>query len=839
MAPLEQILNPLLSGQSEPKGITPPSGRWKGRSVSAKPLLHGEIKTSGTADGSQVSKGLKAKYGDYIASHFDGELKSKKLSQRDVHRLETKACSLLRGIKEQNKQIVNELMEAGLARETFQEVFRHDWNSLCHEEQQHYEEQLRLGFSEAVIDLDVETVEKIALNITSKHQFLYSSQASKTSDYLLKQLPDSATVLPGSLKLWAMGHYDPDATPGELLKEDPFKDEVALSERDVKLLSNADHFSRKSAQLLNSSPLEKLQFQTYEEQIDEAQKQARSLIRQLNYHASPGHHIPDELNRAIKSDLIHQLGQMVELITELELDFIEDPLGDKGWQTFKENEVISALKLMDEVYKQSREKISSEKLEKLSQLKTDYMEQLKAIRADTDYNFPPKSSQSKKLTNQHPPEVVTAKDYSKRIESQLAEVIGAKAVKKLKDVRGQHMSEINWKTVRNRFDVRIQGKVNHYESEQLPAAQMKLGEGDHDVFSEQYRGAGRASSQKKEAQHAVNLGQTSFCKIENGRKKVLFRGLRSGTLAAYGIKDKKLRSEANLNRARELVTAAAKQYLDDHPGHPMDQPIPLRMLSTSLLSPDKARHLTGFHDDELVMQREQVAALKEIERQLRSGKPLVLTDGAGKKNELKVNLKVANTSYGVNSISLSGLQKMAGAWGESEKINHEGLAVIMGSTTPFDAVGGWAGEYLEGNASDKEKQIVRSLVEQIRDLQTSKDYKKEGEDAYKMVIRLQLLAFKLGVNGHINCKSGKDRTGETDASIKRFAAEVDALGYVPDPRKPITHEDQYLTQAFTFNTGNLELQQMNINVPGYKTRVSKKRLGQFAFDQAHKPKFHV
>ena len=418
-------------------------------------------------------------------------------------------------------------------------------------------------------------------------------------------------------------------------------------------------------------------------------------------------------------------------------------------------------------------------------------------------------------------------------------MVGRRAIKKLDQVRSWHMSTINWQTVRNRFDVRMLGKVNHYESEQQPAAQMKLGDGDHDIFAEQYKGTGRASSQKKEAEHAVNLGQTSLSRLENGQQKTLFRGLRSGTLCAYGIKDQKLRAEANINRARELVTAAAKQYLDDHPGHPLGKPIPLKMLSTSLLSPDKARHITGFHDDELVMQREQVAALNEVVRQLRSGMPLVLTDGAGHKNTLKVNLQVANTSYGVNSISLSGVQKIAGAWGESDKINKDGLAILMGSTTPFDTMGGWAGEYLSGDASGKDKQIVRSLVEQIRDLQTSKDYKKEGEDAYKMVVRLQLLAFKLGVKGHINCKSGKDRTGETDASIKRFAAEVDALGYVPDPRKPITHEDQYLTQTFTFNTGNLELQQMNINLPGYKTQVSKKRLGKFVFEQAHKPKFHV
>ncbi len=840
MAPLEQILRPLLSGQVKPEGNASTAGSWKGRSVSATPILQEQLKASKSIDGEKVVSELGEKYGGYVASHFTDGLDNKKLNQRDIGRLETEASSLFRDVKAHNRQLVEHLLDNGMPQQLFEYAFKYDWQSLCQEEQQHFTEQLRLGLSDANVYLSTEIVEGAVLEMASKHPFLFATQARKTSDYLLAQyFPEKTTILPGDLKNWALDHYDSAIAAGELLTEGEFKGQAALAETDVRFLFNVDHFSRVSARLVNSSPQEKLELQSYEEQIEEAQTQARSLVKLLNYMASPEHHIPDELSSAIKSDLIHQLEQVVDLITELELDMVEDPLGEKGWQRFKEDEVISAMKLLDTVYVQSKGSISPKKLGKLHQLKTDYKKHLEDIRAGKDRNYPPASSQSNQAANRMPQEVRTAKEYGKIIESQLKEVVGSKALKKLKDIRGYHMSSSNWGAVRNRFDVRMLGKVQHYESEQLPAAQMKMGEGDHDIFNEQYHGTGRASSQKKEAQHAVNLGQTSLVKIENGQRKALFRGLRSGTLCAYGIKKKEERAEANLNRARELVTAAARQYLDDHPEHPISEPIPLKMLSTSLLSPDKARHITGLHDDELVMQREQVAALKEVQRQLKAGKPLVLTDGAGNKNDLKVNLQLANTSYGVNALSLSGWQKINGAWSESKKINEEGLTILMGSATPFDTVGGWAGGFLSSTASAKEKDIVRSLVEQIRDLQESGDYKKEGEDAYKMVVRLQLLAFKLGVQGHINCKSGKDRTGESDASIKRFAAEVDTLGYVPDPRKPLTHEDQYLTQTFTFNSGNLELQQMNINIPGYKTRVGKKRLGKFVFEQAHKPKFHV
>ena len=366
-----------MSGQSVSKGGKTSTGSWKGRAVSATPLLHGKLKASQTVDGKNVAQELGKKYGDYVASHFNDDLKNKKLAQRDINQLEGEASGLLRDIKGQNKQLINQLLDSGLAQEAFEYEFEYDWESLCQEERQHFIEQLRLSLSEAVAYLDSETIKEVVLAMTTNHQWLYSDQMGETSEYLLKQLPDETTVLPGYLRLWAEGHHDPEATPGEPLTSGVFKGQAALSERDVILLANTDHFSRTSARLLSSSPQEKLEVQSYEEQIEDTRNQARSIIKLLHHLASPSHHIPDELNRAIKSDLINQLDKVVALINELELDMAEDPLGERGWETFKENEVTIALKLLDAVYVETREEASAEKLSTLQQLKTEYQQHLK------------------------------------------------------------------------------------------------------------------------------------------------------------------------------------------------------------------------------------------------------------------------------------------------------------------------------------------------------------------------------------------------------------------------------------------------------------------------------
>ena len=617
----------------------------------------------------------------------------------------------------------------------------------------------------------------------------------------------------------------------------------------MKLIGNAEYYTNRVAGLLSGSPLERLEHFSYAQQADEARDVAKKLIKTLDALERHPDNIPAELLDALTHDLVSQLDGLLDFIDHLEVSDEEDPLGPQQWEKFKYLEVLSSIKVLEREIVQIKSSgeeghLSSKKtreLAKLEALHQEWSDHLSSIQQGTDNDFPPSRSHSTgSVSHSDVQPVNDAKVYTASMLKQLDEIGLNKAEKKLKHARSLVLSTIQWDTVTTHLDVRIEGQVRHYENQLTPASQMKWGMGGRDIFEHSYHGTGRPSTETKELFHAMNMGQSELSTTEKGKKKVLFKGLRSGTLSAYGIKDKKPRRAAARNRARELVTAGVKQFLEENPGYlASGKPIPLKILSTSLLSADKLRHYLHIHDDELKMQKEQVAALKEIQKELNDGKPLVFFDASGEEHKLKVDMKLANTNYGVNSLSLGSLKSIVRPWGEAKRVNNEGLAELMGSVDQFDPIGGWVGDYLSGGATEESKNIVRMLVEQIRDLHASGDYRKEGEDAYKMIERLQLLAFKIGAVGHINCKSGKDRTGEADASIKRFAAEVEARGYVPDPRKRIGREDRNLSQAFQFGSGNIEWQQMNINRPGFKTQLNKKRLGEFVYQRSHKAQFNV
>ena len=218
---------------------------------------------------------------------------------------------------------------------------------------------------------------------------------------------------------------------------------------------------------------------------------------------------------------------------------------------------------------------------------------------------------------------------------------------------------------------------------------------------------------------------------------------------------------------------------------------------------------------------------------------VVLTESNGNQCEVEVDLDLITCNFGVNNVSLDPIQRrLLGAWGATETKNIKGLQALIGSTGPGEAIGGWVGEYLDENELTEEEQLVIiELVEQVRQMYTSESYKREGQDAYDMVERLQYLAYIIKTIPHFNCKSGKDRTGEADAAIKRFATQVMVSGYVPDPDLPMSREEQILVQQFTLGTGNIELQQQNLNKPGYKTKVGKAVLGKHVYQMTHKPDF--
>lgn len=829
------------------KALTSP-GNWRGRGVSIEPLLAPGLSDLSFVDGNEVSRGLGRKYGSYVQKKLSRGVKGKSLSQRRIRKLEKEAHALLHSIKKKNVKRIDQWLKEGLVKTTFEHVTKKYWGELQPHEKRHLMEAVRVELSQSRGKLDLDKATILTAMSLERHRSLYSYSAPESTAFLLAG-GVKPPVMPGQLREWGEQRYSEEAKPGDaFVDESGEKRGTYISRRDLALVRNTEYYTNKVAELLSGSPVEKLEQKSYAEQRLEARELGRSLVKTISDLSRRTDGLPPELAKAMVEDLRTQIYAVADYANQLGFAEKNDPLRRSHWQDFKEGELASAVhaaeheiqRLEIKMTKGALNESDKDRLASARVLKMSFERHLTRVEEGQDRDLPPVSNRWRSRTGGSPS--TDPGEYTKAILDKFREAgFGKKeAFKKLKQARMDVLYDSDWPELKKTLEVRIDGQRRRFDSRITPAGQIRWQGGQEDIFPTHYQGKGVPSSAKKEGIHAVNLAETELsCQKEEGQR-ALYKGLRSGTLCAYGISKKEEREKASQNRVRELVTAALKMKLEENPDLlKQSGAIDLKMVSTSLLSPDQFRHLTHIHDDELKMQQEQMEAFRAIQEELNSGKPLVIVDGQGQAHEVPVKLDVAMMNYGVNNIALSPLmKKFMRPWGTGDRVNPQGLSQLMGGAAPGSEEGGWAKDYLQGSASEHDKEIVRTLIEQIRDLHTTGDYKKEGEDAYKMVERIQLLAHKMGAVPHFNCKSGKDRTGEADAYTKRLAAEIDQLGYVPDPRQPVGQEERVLSQAFLFNTGNLEMQQKNINKPGYKTQVGKKRVGDFAYRLSHKPKFN-
>lgn len=395
----------------------------------------------------------------------------------------------------------------------------------------------------------------------------------------------------------------------------------------------------------------------------------------------------------------------------------------------------------------------------------------------------------------------------------------------------------NWEIIIKTIPLRQHGKLAECESHLTPAAQMRFSPQatketktqDRDPFLHSYQGKGCASSTKNNTQHALNLHQTKLSpqKISGQPEGELFSGIRSGTLAAQKISDPELREEAKTNWAKEVVTAAliGKMERSTETAKQVESGarVPLQLTSTSLLTPDWFRHLTHVHDDELQLQREQYEALHALAE---SGEALTLYDADGKTHTVNIDLDVVTLNVGVNLLSLNPVAStVLHAWQQADSYNNEGLVKLLGDLNPEASPDGWVGQWLQNNPNHPKTEIVKQLTQQIRTLYNEKQHHVEGQDAYKLMTRLQLLAYTIDAVPHFNCKSGKDRTGEADARIKELAYEIEQRGYVPDPGEHWSLERKERLQAMMYGAGETEVLLNNVGDPRFKTATGKAQQG--------------
>ncbi len=415
-----------------------------------------------------------------------------------------------------------------------------------------------------------------------------------------------------------------------------------------------------------------------------------------------------------------------------------------------------------------------------------------------------------------------------------------KPLMKGKIIRG--LNQKKWQAVKGTIENRSLGML---ESQQTPAAEMRSSVStDKDFFPVSYQGGGVSSLTITSADHAVNLWTSSLRSRETGH--VLYQGVRHGIHSAYGIEGDE-RKVANLQRAKESLLAALSlrpELLQQAFAHP-EKSVHLDLVSTSLVTPDLIR--SGL-DNERRMLADQTEAFSQL-----TGKQPIILDIMGPDGTpqvIRLTTRMLCFNFGVNYFAIGpSVPDALVGWDVSDAMNRTSLERLIGNPEEkTDIPGGWVMEYINNQAAKlealegrlsmatsqefevisgriaalrREFRVVRQLERQIRTIFQKELHHKDRGEAYKMPSRILLLTHLLKGIPLSNCKSGKDRTGMLDAEVKFLAARCELRGDVPEPGAPLTPEEQELWHSILLNSGNLEIQEYNTGLQGYKTEDIK------------------
>ena len=323
--------------------------------------------------------------------------------------------------------------------------------------------------------------------------------------------------------------------------------------------------------------------------------------------------------------------------------------------------------------------------------------------------------------------------------------------------------------------------------------------------------------------------------------------IRSGEPRVLRLAAGRARQVANRNAAQEIATAAVVSNPVLLSQALASGEITVDLDSVSLVTPDQLRE-RGGQEEERTYLANQIEALNSL-----AGQPFTARIGNGfTSREVQVSVRPRLFNFGVNAYALGsgrlrGLFKGFMGWEAADRMNRESLAALIGDPDRVDEVGGEAGRLLawledgsrSGEVSDAVKATVsagsrvagssqrqqtafddharraaaiRSVAGQIKEIFTSGSHRSVGNEPYKLAARVALLSSLLGRSTCYNCKSGKDRTGHLDAAVKQLAVEA-AAGRLPAPDAP---PDARRRTNFVLKTGNLEMQQHNTGLRGYK-----------------------
>lgn len=754
-----------------------------------------------------VRNKLVQEYGSSIGETVMAKVRNRPLNAREIVKLHDKATRLQDQIKAKNRQHSKEWGNMSNPDSMAAKLFtrKHGFSSvmLPDYEKKRLSQHIEQSFYSRA-DHQISKAEA---------KSLIAGVFSNCSPGFAEATPETARVL----------EHETEGAPlyPDVFTQWQYRQPFAVNTRNV--LHNFRSLSSQSARLQWESPFDELNIKSWTKQISATQTHIDKLELTVQ-HLSQNKELPEVVQQALLLDLYTQTKKAKTHIQYLQaLQACDFRSADNMFMARMHN-LTTARQVVDEML--AKTDLPEKKRARVEALRAELDQDITGLRQDSGEEI----LFMRKAINAH----------AKGLRDRLVKAgLPAKQVgKHWKKVALAASNSKEWLPIEKILPVRTDDGVALYKGTITPAAKIRLHapgqpEGSRDPFTVSYQQMGRSSATRTEPEHAVNLAESRLT-TDDGR--VLYDGLRSGTLTPPTGTPRI--DNIVESRAKELLQAAIVKKLQQLPADQQQsilsgkEPINFDMVSCSMLSPDKVRNFTGLLADEFTMQTLQSQALARL-----CSEPLSisLTDSLGDPHNVTANIRLTTVNVPVNEFGFNPLLAAGGkTWQTSDSENDKGFTALFGDIQPDAELGGIVGEWLTGAGADSaERDKVIELAKQIRTMYSRREHHTEGVNAYKLVERVQLLAFMIGAVAHMNCKSGKDRTGEADARTRQLASEVDRLGYVPAYNAPWTRSHREAVQTFVTGAGNLEVQMQNINVPAYKTATGKDELGNAVFQIVH------
>jgi phosphatidylinositol-4,5-bisphosphate 4-phosphatase len=300
---------------------------------------------------------------------------------------------------------------------------------------------------------------------------------------------------------------------------------------------------------------------------------------------------------------------------------------------------------------------------------------------------------------------------------------------------------------------------------------------------------------------------------------------RTAVISHYGAPNLLTRAQENRQMALELLTALAIEKLDRSPVALQNQILAQeKMLSFHVTSLDVQTwvprgEIAHKFDEESITIENQRAALLHFHALPTA---ITLQDFCGKQFQIQICPDIQAFNLPVHGLSFS---QDLGFSGVPKQWNDEALVRLLARARSIL----WNTEH-EVRLTVRKGAAIELLISQIEEIYTSEAFRKADADPFKLQSRIINLAYLLGDQVQLNCRSGKDRSGLVAAEAALLAIQLHFNPQTIDWRRPLRPAESQLLYDVATRGGSMYLQRLNSGMPGFKVKpVSTGELNADAF----------